>query len=518
MLVTTLTPETGSDVLDWYRMSDFDCSLVYQDTLLSLDPNEVRILAVTAGDIDGDAHGGDILTLELPAGQSQPRVNHYEFDLFTGQLNNIGPLTIPTEYEITGIALGDWDSQGNTDLLTIECEYSDPNRFTHVINYSCDPNGIVHFENNLLTVDSSQRNLKSISIGRDDGGIDPVLFVVDSIFNDSATAIEKWTPTAFGLFMTDSILVTDPNVQRIIGASAIPDANECSVPCYWEYQPYAMGDLNHSCLVDLVDFSKFAARWLDINCLFPQFCDGADIDGDTDVDTDDLKAFSGDFTKTKKKDACDPLPCAAPSFAPAFDTVFLGGFNEGFWVEYPVDGNNCGEVFEDLFDKTTGKGFVDPKTGNRYAGVTTPDWEQFESDAKTITRKCPGGTKFVTKAKFFTVRFGLMTTVEIPKWTPPSGAQAEDVDAWNMFIDAVKVHEQGHVDIYKTGYANLINAINAIPDQIGCGDSEAAAKNDAEAKLNDAAGKVLKAEVAKIKKAHDKYETDTNHGPELTCP
>jgi hypothetical protein len=46
-----------------------------------------------------------------------------------------------------------------------------------------------------------------------------------------------------------------------------------------------LGDLNHNYRVDMKDFSLFALRWMDMDC---DDCGGADLDGDNDVDFNDL--------------------------------------------------------------------------------------------------------------------------------------------------------------------------------------------------------------------------------------
>jgi hypothetical protein len=50
-----------------------------------------------------------------------------------------------------------------------------------------------------------------------------------------------------------------------------------------------LGDLDHNYHVDLKDFSLFALRWMDIDC---GDCGGADLDGDNDVDFDDLSLLA----------------------------------------------------------------------------------------------------------------------------------------------------------------------------------------------------------------------------------
>jgi hypothetical protein len=46
-----------------------------------------------------------------------------------------------------------------------------------------------------------------------------------------------------------------------------------------------LGDLDHSCRVDMEDFSLFALRWMDTDC---DDCDGSDLDGNGTVGFGDL--------------------------------------------------------------------------------------------------------------------------------------------------------------------------------------------------------------------------------------
>jgi len=56
---------------------------------------------------------------------------------------------------------------------------------------------------------------------------------------------------------------------------------------------WIMGDLNGDGIVDLLDFAKFAAHWLETGCSSPDWCGGADLDQPADgtVDFYDLEIF-----------------------------------------------------------------------------------------------------------------------------------------------------------------------------------------------------------------------------------
>jgi YD repeat-containing protein len=49
-----------------------------------------------------------------------------------------------------------------------------------------------------------------------------------------------------------------------------------------------MADTSVDGTVNFQDFAILASRWLDANCTYPEWCQGADIDWSTKVDIEDL--------------------------------------------------------------------------------------------------------------------------------------------------------------------------------------------------------------------------------------
>jgi hypothetical protein len=78
----------------------------------------------------------------------------------------------------------------------------------------------------------------------------------------------------------------------------------CKVAFYdrsisWNYPAYyfvfshvATRDFNNDSRVGFVDFALLGSHWLDTGCGHPDWCEGADLDADGNVDCDDLMLFT----------------------------------------------------------------------------------------------------------------------------------------------------------------------------------------------------------------------------------
>jgi predicted secreted Zn-dependent protease len=90
--------------------------------------------------------------------------------------------------------------------------------------------------------------------------------------------------------------------------------------------------------------------------------------------------------------------------------------------------------------------------------------------------------------------------VLIPSWTPPATADATTVDRWGRFINALEVHERGHVQNGLDRAGEIAVALSTIEPEATCPALEDAA---------DAATGAI------IKKGNDfdrTYDDQTNHG------
>lgn len=69
----------------------------------------------------------------------------------------------------------------------------------------------------------------------------------------------------------------------------------------WNFNtiPPLTGDVNYDWVVDIQDLREIALRWLDDNCLLPDWCDGADLNKNAKVDLEDYSIFAQNMGNTK---------------------------------------------------------------------------------------------------------------------------------------------------------------------------------------------------------------------------
>ena len=82
--------------------------------------------------------------------------------------------------------------------------------------------------------------------------------------------------------------------------------------------------------------------------------------------------------------------------------------------------------------------------------------------------------------------------VIFPQWTPPAEASSEVIQKWNNYINALALHESGHVERVVPFVPDLINTIKAS----SCDSYNAAAQGWLDT----------------ISQQNDQYDTDTDHG------
>lgn len=83
-------------------------------------------------------------------------------------------------------------------------------------------------------------------------------------------------------------------------------------------------------------------------------------------------------------------------------------------------------------------------------------------------------------------------TVIFPQWTPPAQATAALIEQWNDYIDALAVHESGHVERVVPNIPELYEAIK----ESSCDSFDAAAQEWLDA----------------IDQINSEYDADTDHG------
>jgi hypothetical protein len=68
----------------------------------------------------------------------------------------------------------------------------------------------------------------------------------------------------------------------------------------WWFRTDPSGDMDQDCDVDLPDFSRWAAHWKDDDCdISNEWCNGADLNGDSIVDFNDLRDFAAQWLTGK---------------------------------------------------------------------------------------------------------------------------------------------------------------------------------------------------------------------------
>lgn len=55
-----------------------------------------------------------------------------------------------------------------------------------------------------------------------------------------------------------------------------------------------------------------------------------------------------------------------------------------------------------------------------------------------------------------------------PKWDPPAGASEQDINKWNTFMEKVRFHEQGHIDIAKKSLNSFYAQLQEISTKPTC--------------------------------------------------
>ena len=296
------------------------------------------------------------------------------------------------------------------------------------------------------------------------------------------------------------------------------------------------GDINGSGTVDVDDLLILLAGWGD--CGAPP-CD-SDINGDNDTNVDDLLLLLGGFGPCPPETTlgcggaagiwatggCGRLffesdPNGFLNTTEIIEEVFASNDPDGCvlprntnatFESYPVQGGDLIEVSEVIFDPQNGAGFLED--GKRYAGQTE-FW--FEYTGKV--------TEEIVKEKVFyqltDIRFSLI--VKLPAWNPPNGAPPNHVAEWERFLTALRVHEIGHVGLYKQQHAAIVNRLKDTPAGLisvqgiteSLFDSDGNPNEAMWNKIFDAAGAVIRANpnfltMVANNEAYDAPQSDAN--------
>ncbi len=158
---------------------------------------------------------------------------------------------------------------------------------------------------------------------------------------------------------------------------------------------------------------------------------------------------------------------------------------------YTVSGNNCEEAKENMTGYT-----VD---GEWVAGKTDAEIS-FECSYDPI----PDPDKRCCKAVIGNLTTSCNATVYLPQW---NGSDK----CWDKFIDALTVHEQGHVDICQDYKGRLESALSGLESTV-CSESMQKACDDALTDLEQKANSEFERVSAEHGDAQDAYDTGNDHG------
>jgi predicted secreted Zn-dependent protease len=122
-------------------------------------------------------------------------------------------------------------------------------------------------------------------------------------------------------------------------------------------------------------------------------------------------------------------------------------------IEYiDVTGNSRRDLI-DALDRRS----VDDGTGKRFYGHTR--WElRWNFNVASDGGDCRVGS----------VSAQLDVHTSIPRWNPPANADPSLVRRWNAFVDALRVHEDGHRDIAIEAAREITQRIEAVQPTTKC--------------------------------------------------
>lgn len=318
-LILARSPGMRIDKVDWYKIVGGG-NLEFQGTLLESAVRVKELLALSSGDIDGDANV-DILIVEVPAvlGDGKLLTNrwlgHYKFDPETRRLISQGEITVPVEskrYLLETLDIGDWNGDGTIDILTVELDWfirrshhaDDPNdlwdyakddlKRVRRYHYSNDPNEPLVFDEELLVTQRWIHELKDIEIGRLDEPNDFEAFVVvDGMFYDSSSALVQWRRYNGEMVVSDFPLITIPVAERF-ESMALATTALCKRAYGNVIERYPRGDANKDCTSNLLDLGVISEFWeiTDMCGHHNGWCEGSDTDKDGSVSLSDVVALA----------------------------------------------------------------------------------------------------------------------------------------------------------------------------------------------------------------------------------
>jgi predicted secreted Zn-dependent protease len=151
---------------------------------------------------------------------------------------------------------------------------------------------------------------------------------------------------------------------------------------------------------------------------------------------------------------------------------------------YPIGGDTAGELIAAM----DAEGLRDP------AGA--PGWglTEWHIDWTFRYRETRAACQITTQRVMLAVRLIL------PRWQPPVTASAALRARWRSFVEALRVHESGHVANVIAGANDILERLDGLAPRQGCRELEVAA--------NAAANRILD----RLRATDVAYDRETRHG------
>lgn len=169
---------------------------------------------------------------------------------------------------------------------------------------------------------------------------------------------------------------------------------------------------------------------------------------------------------------------------------------------YQVNGDNCEEVKQDIFDEENGKGYL--IDGERRAGKTEFEFG-FTPVYKPVPKESEDPKRYCCDAVIDPLTTYCNATVYLPQW------DGND-KCWDQFIDGLIIHEQGHVDICKEYKDRLQTTLSGLSSSECSMESMTKACNDALDDLEQKANSAYKTTFNDFNAAQQAYDAENDHG------
>ena len=165
------------------------------------------------------------------------------------------------------------------------------------------------------------------------------------------------------------------------------------------------------------------------------------------------------------------------------------------------------KLCDEIYDEKNGKGpIVD---GKRRAGSVDGSYS-WDSGWKGKVEKEDHMCKCT--ATVTNVSVDVEITITLPQWEGYGVATEKEKAKWDKFIEALKEHENGHVEIYKNGVEDVKAAIEGAGPGYGLAETCEEACDKAAQDLKSKADQAAEDTIKEIDKEQEEYDDSTNHG------